>query len=494
MKNFFYPVKVLVAGLSVSHFLFTILVFLSNKGLYQKLVSINNAGYITVPNSRVMSSLCDFGPAFFGAFFFTVTAGAGITLTCLLSVWLWDRLFLRKKYFLYFCSICWAGLFIMLNINRLNFSISLCFTLISAVSVLSAFKWLPKKTEKRLIHHAIMHFIPVLLLFILWGCLINKTVFVDFRNSFLFSSKIGAKLNSFYYRYTLYPANIIKSHNQRILKTCSIKTDNHIQLKKIERRLLKYDFLNIPDLENPDMAVYEKDGGLIFKCGNKTIVSVSGKEFFRNPWKYINQFSKKSDRYTYFKYIVMISLVIAFPTAIYIMLHFCFNFAAGCLLKMNASPVIATCLCCIIGAVILISLYLFRTIPADLENVDTLLLSANLSDRVSALRLIYQEKKDILNYPDYLARDESDHVPERFWLVKNLGQSRNRAVDKYLLAFINDSHINVACNALYAVGKRGNRKFFYIIKKRIMTSEHWYEQRYAYMALRDLGWKQKRSH
>jgi HEAT repeat protein len=46
--------------------------------------------------------------------------------------------------------------------------------------------------------------------------------------------------------------------------------------------------------------------------------------------------------------------------------------------------------------------------------------------------------------------------------------------------------------AFYALGQRGDRQAIQEILTRIETSKHWYNQWYAYRALRCLGWKQSR--
>jgi HEAT repeat protein len=46
--------------------------------------------------------------------------------------------------------------------------------------------------------------------------------------------------------------------------------------------------------------------------------------------------------------------------------------------------------------------------------------------------------------------------------------------------------------AFDSLGRRGDPKAIGEIKKRIQSSNHWYNQRQAYRALRTLGWKQSK--
>jgi HEAT repeat protein len=87
----------------------------------------------------------------------------------------------------------------------------------------------------------------------------------------------------------------------------------------------------------------------------------------------------------------------------------------------------------------------------------------------------------------------SPHIPERYWLVKALGVSRQPETYKDLMRFVDDPHPNVVRMAFDSLGQRGDTSAINVIMKRIETSDHWYEQWYAYKALRKLGWKQAKS-
>jgi len=82
-----YAAKVILLGLLTAQVLSTIQVYLSNAGLYSKLTSIRDAGYLAVPNQQVMDSLLELGPAFFGGLFFTLTVGASLSLVSFAAAW-----------------------------------------------------------------------------------------------------------------------------------------------------------------------------------------------------------------------------------------------------------------------------------------------------------------------------------------------------------------------------------------------------------------------
>jgi HEAT repeat protein len=119
--------------------------------------------------------------------------------------------------------------------------------------------------------------------------------------------------------------------------------------------------------------------------------------------------------------------------------------------------------------------------------------SEDWRDRVGALRVAYEKGMEVAEFPSYDRMLKSPHIPERYWLTKSLGVSRKPETQKDILALLDDPHPNVVSMAFYALGQRGDRAAIGEIVKRIKRSNDWYNQWYAYKALRSLGWKQTRS-
>jgi hypothetical protein len=80
MKRLPYTLKILMPGLLAAHVIAAIQVYASNRGLYQTLTAMAGAGYLVVPNERVMPHLLEPGTAMAGALFFTLSLGAGLTV------------------------------------------------------------------------------------------------------------------------------------------------------------------------------------------------------------------------------------------------------------------------------------------------------------------------------------------------------------------------------------------------------------------------------
>ena len=93
----YHPAGILFFGLLIAQILATIQVYLSNIDLYNTVSAVNDAGYLAVPNEKVIASLQNFWPAFWGGLFFTCSIGAGISLGSMAAGWIWSRLFLRNN-------------------------------------------------------------------------------------------------------------------------------------------------------------------------------------------------------------------------------------------------------------------------------------------------------------------------------------------------------------------------------------------------------------
>jgi HEAT repeat protein len=121
------------------------------------------------------------------------------------------------------------------------------------------------------------------------------------------------------------------------------------------------------------------------------------------------------------------------------------------------------------------------------------LVSNRWQKRVAALKMIDRKGIEIGRFKAYEKILESPYIAERYWLARALGVSRQPETYKQLLLSLDDQNTNVVCMALYSLGRRGNIEAVKKIMNVLETSNHWYEQWYAYKALRNLGWSQTRS-
>ena len=485
--------RALFLGLLAAQVLAFIQVYLSNVDLYHKLLAVKNAGYLTIPNQLVMHSLQELGPAFFGGLFFSLSVGAGLSIFSLAMIWIWNRLLLRNRNFLIVPLLLLAACIIVANRRGLCLMVTSYFVVIPIVTFAAALRWRPAQVSKKQTLREIVHVVPVFLLALLFFCQSQPKIdmFLDFRDKLLLSNSLGTKINDFYYKYTLYPAEVFKPLDQKTIKTCRVENiQKKAHASRAERELLNYDYLNIGGDDVVDLNI-EKDGDvLVFENGGKPILRTTLKAFLSDPGRVLKDFSSMTDKYSFFRHFTFIALIIGLPIILYIFLHGLFRIVLSFFLGPPTASTLASILCFLAGMAILLLLYPGKGERPDLKNLSEALSSERWQDRVAGLKTVNKEKFEIGNFDAYQRIQSSPHIAERYWLVKALGISRKSETYKDLLTALDDPHPTVVSMAYYSLGMRRNKGAVTEILQRIQTSDHWYTQWYAYRALRALGWKQ----
>ena len=490
MKRYSYVAAVLL-GLIVAQILATVQVYLSNIRLYRTLVAISDAGYLTIPNQRIMPTLLGFASAFFGGLFFALSVGAFITLLTLGAVWLWDRLFYRNRYVMILLIAIWAGCLVMVNIRGIDLMVSAYFLLVPCTVFFVILRRMPAGSSKKKWRDGIACVGPVLFLAALWFTQMGSHLFLDIRDHLLLSNRFGTMINDFYYAYTLYPAEVFKSLDQKVLKTYRLE---HIQdnslAESIERRLVNYDYLRIEGDSPVDMTVEQKGDNLAFKGREREILEVNTRSFFSKTGRLLREFSEKSDKHRFFRRFTFFSLLMGFPIILYAFLFFSFQAGTGFFLSRGASSMCASALCLAIGIALFAFFVQSRVKSAEIGDVAVALESERWQERMAALKLVEKSGKEVSDFRAYRTIIKSPRIPVCYWLARSLGVSRNPDTYDDLVGLLDDPHPNVVSMAFYALGKRGDKRAISVILKGIESSHDWYNQWYAYRALRSLRWKQ----
>lgn len=485
--------RALFFGMLAAQVIATIQVYLSNVSLYNNITAIKDAGYLAIPNQHILDILPNFGTAFFGGIFFTLSIGAGLCLYSIAAMWIWTRFLSYNKYFLILFLLPLAGCLVEVNLNGFCPVVSSYFLVIPAVIFYATSTWISEQPEQKAWLKEIVHFVPVVLLTIVWAFQMQSSMFIDIRDNLLLSNSFGRKINDFYYNYTLYPAEAFKSLHQKTLKTCSLDQIGQEPVERLLRNeLISRDYLDVGKDKKVDLKIIKEAEFLVLENRGQRILKTSVKDFLSGNGKILKQFSVKSDRYRFFRKFTLFSLVAGFPISLYILVFTLFRFVFSFFPVMKTASAYASILCFITGIGLLIPFCHMGEKEINLKNVAEVLESGNRQERVEALKIINQRKADIGNYKAYQNILKSTHVPELYWLVKALGISRKSETYNDLLTFLDNPHPNVVCMALYALGRRGDKSTVKKILKKIETLDHWYCQWYAYKALRKLGWKQRK--
>ncbi len=493
-RGTFYLAKVLLLGLTLSQILGALQVYLSNGELYQKLIAIQNQGYLLIPNQKIMGNLHHFGPAFLGGLFFTLSIGAGLSIFSYVAAWTWDRIFSRKKTVAIPLLLAWLFSIVGVNRNGILPLITLYFLFIPITVFVATLKWMPQESSRRIWPSRILPVLPALLLGILWMVLINRNVFVGLRDHFFLNHPPGVKINDFYYHYSLYAAEAIKTLDQKILKTADLEEVKDESIKTVmERALLDHNYLHVGEKTSIDLKVFENENNLIFRSKGKRIINVSVNDFFSKTDNILGDFSTKTDRLSFFRKFTLFSFIIGFPLVVYGLLFSLFRLLTNLFLNSVISSSIASILCFVIGMAFLLPLYLDKVEKMDVRDLTKTLESERWQTRVAALKLVEQKGMEIGDFPVYKRLLYSPSILERCSLARALSVSREEGTFKDLIALLDDPSPNVTALAFYALGQRGDPSVIKEIINRIETSDHWYTQLYAYHALMRLGWRQSAS-
>jgi hypothetical protein len=488
-----YAAKVILLGLLTAQVLSTIQVYLSNAGLYSKLTSIRDAGYLAIPNQQVMHRLQEFSPAFFGGLFFTLTVGASISLVSFAAAWVWLRILSRNRLILIPFLLLWLGCLVYINRGGLCPMVTSYFLIIPPVVFAVTLRWAPEGTKKAWLN-GIIHFVPIILLALVWASQLGNFMFVDIRDNLLLSNPLGRKINDFYYEYTFYPAEVFKPLSDKTLKTCNLEAvKQESSPQSLENTLRNYDYLNIGTHEAVDLEVAQEGKDLIFQNKGATLLRITLQDFFSRTSEVLREFSSKIDTYVFFRQFTFLSLLIGFPVALYVVFQALICAALSLFLIPRTSSVIATAFCFLFGILLLIPVHLSKAKELDVQKLSKALESERWQDRVAALKIMQDEPIDVATFRTYRKMRASPHIAERCWLARALGISRKPEIYDDLIALLDDPSPNVVSMAFYALGKKGDRRAIKEIMTRIEASDNWYNQWYAYKALRKLGWKQNRS-
>ena len=485
---------ILLTGGLLSQCIASLHVYFANTALQQKMMALHAAGYLIVPNSIVTATLKTIKPAIYGGLFFTLTVGAALTLASFAAAWIWVRIFNQHRMVAGILCLLWVGLLIANNSQGIAPFASTYLVLIPVVVSGLSIRWLVSGIRTKTRIAPIAFLLPILVLAVLWTTLWDRHLFINLRDQLLLSNPIGININDFYYKYTLYPSETFKSLEQKQLKTWVFeqRDDSH-NSQELLNILLNQDYLFAPGVAKADLKIAQEGGALILTQGETSVYQLAKQTFLADPVSALRIFSQRTDLHGFFRSVIYFSLLLGFPIFLYAILYV----SLSILFSWGSSPgvpaVLAALVCLVAGIALFFPVKSQPHTPFTPETVATALASNTRPDQLAALRYILSKQLEIADFPVYEKLTTSPHVTVRYYLARALGKSHNAGTYRPLLDLLQDPHPNVVCQALAAVGQRGERRIIPQIVTKIKNSDHWYVQWYAYRALRTLGWKQKQS-
>lgn len=486
MKNL-YPVKALLAGLVLTQIIAAAFIFFSNADLLSQLELIESEGYLSIPGPEVQPYLKSAASAFYGAVFFTSSIGAAFSVLSLAAAWLHCRLAAKRR----LSGIIWTALWLIsaVGVNITGFSPMISFLVIAVPPVVFrlSIKWMPEPDESPWI--ARLSFVASLLLIgLIWISQFSGPLFLDVRDYVFWSNAPGRAMSDFYYNNTLYPTRLFSSLRQKTIRTCRINGDAAPELKQdLKRTLLAYDFLPIRQKAPVDLEITINGNELAFRHHDRLILLPDVDEFMRDPDRVLGRYSVLTDKHFMFRRVVRFSLLAGLPLVLYILIFYLSKIIFNLVLNSSRSSVLSGVFCLGMAALLLVPVIYGRSIKSD--DIGKLLASDSWWERVAGLKIVKRQKMDITSF-SYKKFLHSTDYAEGYWLTSNLGASRSPETFSDLKDLMDDKRTNTACMAFRSLGERGDVSVIPEIRKRLVSSNHWYVQWYAYNALRRLGWVQ----
>lgn len=486
----------LTAGLTVSQAIATGFIWHANHDLLKSMDAMKANGWLAIPAGPAAATLKTFGAAFWGGLFFTLSIGTGLALATWSLLYLRQQLFHDRRQLLWVLVGLWLVLVAAVNAKGWVLFPTLFIVGTPLAAAAAAIRTAPVAKSGKTARLWPLPLVTLALLTGMWATQFNQQLFITIRDHLLLSNPIGMAVNDFYYRYTLYAAQSFKSFDQKTVRAWELEgiADDDFQ-NRLTAVLARYDILATPGNRHADMLVSLSDGDdmLMLTSPQGGRLDVKTDNFFADPNRWISQFSALSDRFAPFRRMTFFGLLLGFPILLYVLVDGAIGRLAG---SFSSGPVliwIRSGLCLTLGIFLLVPVLAGRQAAVSKEEIQKALKGDTWPQRVAALRLIEKEKLEIARYPQYRQLIHSPWVVERYYTARALAVSRDPSTYKDLMALMRDAHLNVVCQAYYALGRRGHRAAIATIKTQMIQSAYWYSQWYGYRAMRRLGWHQSHS-
>lgn len=482
---------VILFGILISQIGATILVHSTNLRLQNEMSAIIAKGYVAVPSVPVVAGLSSWFNAFMGAVFFTVTTGVLIVFLTLAVVrWVQSRPWTLSRQAGVVAAL-WLLIAVFLNSTGFSSDATLYVTgVMAAVAIAGALSGVRSPKERRRLRRVAIVFGPLILLTCLWLTRLDAELFVEIRDRLLFSNPVGVKVVEFYYHYTLYGAQTMAPLSQHTLIGVDMRSvgddDGYRDLADALRRR---DVLDVDSAIGASAVLTAEGDGFRLQDPTGRHLPVARKDILTGPDVVVNRFSEMADRNGPFRLLTLAGVLVGFPVMLYLSVFVVIEGLLVHFLERYATAA-AALMCLAIGVALFYPLAAAPRTSTDDVGDTALWLEGGLSGRISVLKQAVDAGIDPLIYPDADALGQSARLVERYWFARALSNVRSARGFELLERLMNDVSPLVIYQVCYAFGEMKNPRAIPILLNAIQNGGDWYAQRYAYAALRKLGWMQ----
>jgi hypothetical protein len=333
--------------------------------------------------------------------------------------------------------------------------------------------------------------VPLVMIGVLLVTTAGGDIFITVRDRLLLTNPVGRMINATYYRYTPAAVAVIEPLRQKLMRLCRMEPAGTTVLpESLARVLAAHDYLPVENARRFDVALR------VAAAGRLTFVSESGVSFetrvsqlTAHPAETLAAVSDAFDHQRIFRKLLLWGLVLGLPTLLYSLIFLGLETLFKSWFSTPAAVTAAALLMCAAGLTLVLSLRPYA-VPDGRDGLGAALNSDSERRRVAALRKIGEKGMDLSAFDGYADGLTSPLIAERYWTARALAAGDGHQAGSHLRRLLADSQTNVVCMALQSLGRRGEGWAVAIVKAHLNRSTHWYEQIYAYKALRRLGWVQ----
>jgi hypothetical protein len=502
---FIYILLCLLIGFIAGEIMGWVLVAQSNKILLAEQQWLVENGYIAVPGINLASELESWKTHLAGGLFFGLSIGLCYAFIWSLFIWglhPWPKIRISISVFL-------LGLFFIFYIFTQGKALNVFFGLFLIIVpfllmlIFSIFGF-HKKVESGLMQ-AMPYMAGFLGTIIIVSFLIGPSLtgrdFVRIRDGLFGRIKWGRRVSDFYYHYTLYPARVIKTFDQRLQRFLRIDANVFAEkeFKQLKRVFTWRDIFIGEDVPSNTMIKKDKETGkMLIICSNPSFsIETSLEDFFKDPKNILKEYNMRTDSAAFLRRAVRWSLFHIWPLMGIFLIYFFLIFICNLFFKRPSST--RDALLAFFSILVLIMSFRYLMMPKkislDTESLLNTIKGNNTGNKITAIMALWEriekDKKKAGHFSEHFIKMLDDPDPIiRKWGIDFLAYADEKKAINILIRLLKDPDANVAYHAARSLGKFRAREAREPLLKILAGEGEWYLKTTAYIALRETGWSQ----
>jgi hypothetical protein len=435
----------LLAGCLTAQAVASLQVFFAGAALQAKVTELASRGLVVVPQGQAQAMLTAPDAVFLGGLFFTLSAGMLITLASLTLISLRQRLTPTRMTGSWL-PLLWLGLVVWAN--HASFSLWLTLYLIAVPAAVFFSQARPGFGRWPL-----FRFVTALALaglFISSQLEVSGSAFAKIRQHWLAPSPTGQEAIDFYYRYSLYPAQALRTLAQQPLRSARFNLDDTSPVHRtIRQTLIEYRLYPVASPGAADLHIELAPGHLVASCGYRPDFEMSLAELIADPGAALKSLSGHCDNGQRLRQAVLYGFLLAPLALLALLMTTLISVIPG----LSRHPIAQAAL------------------TALALSGASWLAHSTLNTRMNA------------------ESDENGTWVAHYQEISSLGSQRSADAGERLKSLARHSSLYLSARAYRMLGTRGDPSVIPWLEEELVSAGPWFVQWDIYRALLRLGWR-----